>query len=118
MEYFIPVENLAFIKDLFGEGLPAVKKYERRLRAIIDKDVKLIWASDGDHELYDLAKDPQESRNAFDSAAYLDSRLSLMAKLAEWVERSDELSRPSEETREEALDEETLKGLRALGYLK
>ena len=117
-EYYVPVENLAFMKNLFGEDLPALKKYSRRLRAIIDKDIKLIWASDGEHELYDLAKDPWESWNAFDSTAYAESKTTLMAKLEEYVKEFEAMGQPREGIPEEALDEETLKELKALGYLK
>ena len=37
--------------------------YRRRLRALIGAPYKYIWASDGRHELFDLAADPLEKVN-------------------------------------------------------
>jgi arylsulfatase A-like enzyme len=37
--------------------------YQRQLTAYYHEDKKLIWASDGRHELYDLADDPLEGNN-------------------------------------------------------
>lgn len=34
--------------------------FERTLRALYEGDWKYVWASDGKHELYDLARDPRE----------------------------------------------------------
>lgn len=38
----------------------------RRLRTVIRDQMKLIWASDGRHELFDLEADPAEATNYFD----------------------------------------------------
>jgi hypothetical protein len=37
--------------------------FRRRLSALIDGSLKLLWGSDGRNGLYDLSRDPLETRN-------------------------------------------------------
>jgi arylsulfatase A-like enzyme len=39
--------------------------FDRALRCLRTRDTKLIWASDGNHALYDLHQDPYETVNRF-----------------------------------------------------
>ncbi len=49
--------------------------FQRRLRALIDARYKYIWASDGRHELFDLAADPLETRNLLASRSEVTNAL-------------------------------------------
>jgi arylsulfatase A-like enzyme len=40
--------------------------WKRQLRALVEGDDKLIWGSDGRHELFDLSVDPMEQRSLLD----------------------------------------------------
>lgn len=73
---------------------------------------KLVAARDGtSYELYDLAADPGETRNlAFDERRTL---ARLRGHLDEW----EAGLRPPPDVDAEAMDEETLEGLKALGYI-
>ncbi|MCH7812526.1 MAG: sulfatase [Planctomycetes bacterium] len=61
-EYPMPLKRpIDIIAALHPEWDPS--RWQRKLRAWYDQPYKYIWASDGQHELYDLAADPQELRN-------------------------------------------------------
>ena len=53
------------VLDAFQPDFPehGFQKYQRQLRAVTDGDLKYIWSSAGDHELFDLATDRTESSN-------------------------------------------------------
>lgn len=90
-----------------------VSRYDRALKMIRTNRYKYIWASDGNHELYDLQADPDEVRNVVverpDVAGDLDRRLT------EW-RNSFEEAIPLDEVPE--FDEAVKDRLRALGYLE
>jgi len=92
----------------------ALKKFERRLRSIQVGTEKLIWGSDGKHELYELGSDPGETRNLFElrpeRAAELEEQLDQIIH-----ERAREATEPRGSVAD--MDEETLSRLRALGYV-
>ena len=51
-----------------GHHRPArITWFLRRLKSIEDGGYKLIWASDGHHELYHVARDPREQANLIDT---------------------------------------------------
>jgi hypothetical protein len=76
-------------------------------------DYKYIWASDGDHELYDLHTDPDEKHNIFADQPSVATDLD--RHLTEW-RNSFRAATPSEPAPE--FDEEVKARLRALGYLE
>jgi len=117
-EYYLPVQALwTFGKRKDSEALSI---WKRRLRSIIYEDKKLILASDGKHEMYDLVTDPEELHNLIGLSEYstdfheLKSRLKLMVDTHQRKEKQEEGPVPSEE----ALDEATREALRNLGYLE
>lgn len=87
--------------------------YDRSLRMIRTPQHKLIWASDGRHELYDLQADPDETRNV------LDGRPELFARLAQQLEAwHAQLGRAPQTHAAPAFEPQVVERLRALGYLE
>lgn len=64
---------LNMIKDMYSGWDPA--PFRRNLTALYQGDHKLIWASDGRHELYDLAVDPAEEKDLSSQSADAFNRL-------------------------------------------
>jgi arylsulfatase A-like enzyme len=85
--------------------------YDRGLRVIREGDLKLIWSSRGDHELYDLARDPAESRNLM--AERRDEARGLEEALEEWAAATT----AGRAERAPDIDRETLERLSGLGYI-
>lgn len=92
----------------------AVAPFRRRIRAIQVGPDKLIWGSDGKHELYDMSRDPGEAEDLIDRAP--ERARDLEARLDEIVGRLERpITQPQEPLSE--MDEAALARLRALGYL-
>lgn len=85
--------------------------YPDREVAVFSGDLKLISRSNGEIELYDLAADPAENHNRYDSA---DPRAAeLLAALELWLR-----SNPLRVELRTQPDAKTLERLRALGYVR
>jgi arylsulfatase A-like enzyme len=117
----LPAERvrIAEYPSAFRDAFPAVRRafpdwdptpWERALRAIHEDPWKLIWGSDGRHELYDRERDPGESddlsASRADEVARLEKRLE--GKLSA-TPRQPQQTAP-------AVSEEHRKMLEALGY--
>jgi arylsulfatase A-like enzyme len=121
-EYYYPKQVLEGMdkKGLLkhdGENMP-IDKYKRRIKALINKDMKLIWGSDGKHELYDLRKDPEEKENLIASQEYSQSARELLDLLNTLVKKYDLKIQKAPPAKDEEIDEETIKRLKSLGYVK
>lgn len=90
-----------------------VSQYDRALKMIRTDRYKYIWASDNNHELYDLQKDPDEQHNIINQAPAIAADLD--RQLLNW-RNSFEAAAPVEEAPE--FDEAVKDRLRALGYLE
>jgi len=112
-EYYRPDTFLArFPRNPAVRGRLA--SFRRRIRSIQVGSDKLIWGSDGRHELYDVTRDPGELENlALERPEVVES---LAAQLEATVAR---LSRSTSDPRPglSRIDPETIENLRALGYL-
>lgn len=53
------------------------RRFQRVRQAVFDWPYKLIYSSDGKHELYDLAQDPREQNNLIDERPEVAARLSV-----------------------------------------
>ena len=125
-EYYYPHQALElFTPEERASHADVLAPYLRRLRSIERDGVRLIWSSNGEHELYDLNTDPGERRNLIGDPRYADRERDLHALLAEFIAREaaewpTDPAAPSE--RKEAplgdLDPEAAEHLRALGYLR
>lgn len=101
-----------------------VSPYLRRLRSINTGEWKLIWGSDGRHELYHVSEDPLEERDLADEEPKRVEALTqklllrfqdLSGKDLDWItDHPDERLAPSGF---ENVSDETRKELKALGYL-
>ena len=127
-EYYYPWEQIRFLHTLFPEDAPRLEAWQRRLRAITRGDMKLVWASDGRHELYDLARDPDEQNDLIQDPAHAATRDELLAALERFVaENGGDTEVPTWDPEhpdrspgarpEGDLDPETLRQLEELGYL-
>ncbi len=97
------------------------KRYYRDLKAIYGKvgtdSLKYIWSSDYKSELFDLRRDPQESRNL---AGQKGAAADLMhRKLENWKDsfKPFELTKEMDLTNGEGMDE-LIERLKSLGYVK
>ena len=125
-EYYFPAQALS----LFEPDAPVVHRdrlgpYLRRLRSIESDRLRLIWSSDGAHELYDLAVDPAETRNLTGDPRFAMRERGLRAGLEAFVAESGGPRPLPEGARRQGeprgafkdLDSESAEMLRELGYL-
>ena len=84
---------------------------DRALRCVRTPTTKLIWASDGQHALYDLRHDPHETHNLFPLEPKLAAEY--LAILDTWHPAVAATSG----TPPPPMDEDVRQRLRALGYL-
>jgi arylsulfatase A-like enzyme len=89
-------------------------RWRRTLRALVAGDRKLIWSSDGAHELYDFAGDRAESRNLFASEAERGARM--VGQLDGVVQAL--APRHAAPAGAQALSDEQRKRLESLGYIE
>jgi arylsulfatase A-like enzyme len=127
LEYYFPLLELRIVRDqLFrpggrpeiadlGEAVPEVEPFMRRLRAIRNGRLKLIWGSDGNVELYDIPADPEELTDLSGNADYAEELEQLKAQLSEQISGCIGQSR-TEQTIQ--LDEEQIRQLKSLGYIR
>ena len=99
------------VKDLFGTDWD--HRFDRVRRSLVRDSWKLIQSSDGQHELYDLAADPQEIRNLYQqepgvAAAMMATIEALVAQAGQG--RAAPAAAP--------LTEEEKRMLRELGYVE
>lgn len=127
-EYYYPrqvmnVLGATAIEQRMEEFLP----YMRRLRALQDGGMKLIWGSDGRHELYDIAKDPYEQRNLLldhPDDVRLHEMVDALLEIVDESQGTPALGEPPppfwkiEGMEGFAEDEAVLEKLRALGYVR
>jgi arylsulfatase A-like enzyme len=120
-EYYYPQQALQCFSKQDGQN-QGLDKFRRRLKAVISDKMKLIWGSDGVHELYDLARDPHEEEDLIDDVAYLKTKQEMLKLLEDKVNHYDQMgsvyfssSLPSPN---EGIDEETKDALKSLGYVR
>ncbi|MCP4589583.1 MAG: sulfatase [bacterium] len=88
------------------------RPWQRTLRALLSGDYKYIWASDGNHELYNVRQDPAELQNLAGRSAQAER---LAAELEAIVKTMNRPAGAAQPTR--PLSREELERLAALGYV-
>lgn len=113
-EYYRPLKYLKGFKEKF----PDLDRspWDRRIRSVRTDRHKLIWSSDGRHELYDMLEDPEEQH---DIAGQEPERTTKLAQHVEqWLlARSGGAGEPVLEPEPE-VSEAMKEELRALGYVE
>ncbi len=110
-----PVRDLAFFRPAELErSRDRIDPHRRVLRAVQHEGARLIWSSDGRHELFDLRSDPGETRNLYDPASPGPLARALLARIGESEAPAGDVEQASDP--DSHLDEETRDALRALGY--
>ena len=121
-EYYYPKQVLEGLDKkglLRHEGATTpIDRYKRRIKALINKDMKLIWGSDGNHELYDLRRDPGEKVNLIARQEYSKSAGELLGLLDGLVKKYDLKMQDAPPVKEEELDNATRQRLKSLGYVR
>jgi arylsulfatase A-like enzyme len=113
-DYAYPVQALERFPNT-PKARAKLQPFKRHIRSIQVEGDKLVWGSDGRHELYDLRRDPGEHENRITQVPELAEQL--RAYLEDWVQ---ELSDESTDATTDAppLDPDTLRALRSLGYIR
>jgi arylsulfatase A-like enzyme len=125
-EYYFPAQALRlFEPNALVVHRDRLGRYLRRLRSIESGGLRLIWSSDGAHELYDLVADPTETRNLAGDLRFAARERKLRAGLEAFVAQSGgprplpgrarRLGEPRGAFKD--LDSESAELLRELGYL-
>jgi arylsulfatase A-like enzyme len=116
-EYYRPGLLLEGTIELSEDEAARFEPFQRRMRTLERDGWKLHWGSDGRHELYHLAQDPEERFDRIDDPVAASVRGELLREIEALVTRYDRGRVDSGEARTE-LDAETRKELEALGYLE
>ena len=95
-----------------------LSRFDRRLLSVRTRDRKFIHSSGGDHECYDLAKDPDEMHNLYPDNNFSD----LMEKGSKYYARMNNFYRSHREKIDGAvddgnIDESMVEQLKSLGYM-
>jgi arylsulfatase A-like enzyme len=123
-EYYFPNQALStFDTEMLQGSRAKLTPYLRRLRALRTESWKLIWASDGRHELYAITEDPQETANRSEHEAprvvLMEQRLEeLLTTLKRAPFRFVDEPPPPEIAGFEDANEEMIERLRSLGYVR
>ena len=111
-EYLNPVPPIKRMKEICTNPDFDVEKYDRTLRAVYDKDFKLIRGSDGTRELYDVKSDPDERKDLTEEKPQIAARLD--DELTSWVQ---EYETPNNINSETGIGKYVEDQLQELGYL-
>ncbi len=80
--------------------------------------MKLIWGSDGNHELYNLSQDPGERENLVAHKEYAETLHGLLELVDILVKEYDLKRQKATPVKKEELDKATLERIKSLGYIQ
>lgn len=92
-----------------------IERLKKYLRAVRWKQYKLIWSTNGEHQVFNLDNDPYELNNIYNPSDNLAQ--SLFVKMEEWL-GSYQLFEPLEDQAADIDDPAMIERLRELGYLE
>jgi len=116
-EYYYPKQAVSCFPDEEKNNI-RLERFKRRIKVVVDGRFKLIWGSDGVHELYDLEKDSKEDINLINDENFKKQEQVLMEELEKFVKNYHINRAKSPGDSLKKMDPKTLKALRALGYIK
>jgi len=126
-EYYYPAQVLGlFSPEVRARESARLAPHLRRQRAVQAFGYRLLWSSDGRHELYHVARDPGETRNllaaeSLDPGAQEFLRL-LEEELSAYAPPADRGPGPTPPAAgsplSHELDAESIEALRAVGYIE
>ncbi len=115
VEYYYPEQVLSTFDD--QERLnPNLEKFKRIQRAVIRSDWKLLFRSDGDHELYHLKNDPDESENLINHSRFSNQKKQLIRNLEKLKALYEKNAVAEPGVADSELDSATKERLKILGY--
>ena len=96
-----------------------LSRFDRRLLSVRAQDRKFIYSSRGDHECYDLAKDPNETDNLY---AVEDRFADLMEKATRYYAKMDAFYKSCRhkidgDVDDTSIDDSMIEQLKSLGYM-
>jgi arylsulfatase A-like enzyme len=113
-EYYRPEQYLSYFpEEALKSGV--TKRFERRIRAIRVGDDKLVWGSDGRHELFDLKADPKEDHNR---SAEAPETVAALEKSLDAILAHHRNPRPPQRAPDRTPDPAEEERLRELGYIQ
>jgi len=116
-EYYYPEQTLQCFKEEDRKN-KNIQKFKRQMKTIIYDNKKLIWGSDGAHELYDLAQDPHEKNNLYSQIDYYEMGQNMIKRLESTVHKySGHLNLSSSPSSNTIIDKKTQERLKSLGYV-
>jgi arylsulfatase A-like enzyme len=111
-EYLAPMPSMETMHLKYPNA--DLRRFDRSLRALrTADDEKFIWDSKGEHHLYDLRADPEETRNL--ALERPDRAAELAGSLARWVQQHGESADAPPPTA--PIEDEVRRQLEAMGYL-
>lgn len=113
-EYYFPKQFIAYFPEEARNG-PVLAPYLRLIRSLRVGSHKLIWGSDGKHELYNVVEDPAETRDLLEVEPEL--AVTLAARLEALVKEHERAAGGSSAPTGE-VDPEVEQSLRELGYVR
>ncbi len=99
-------------------GIDDKERWLRTFRSVVDGDWKFIEASDGAHELYDLATDPKERLSLYPDEP--ERSAAMLAQVRAWADATPDYD-PTQRTQGDKLpefNEDAKRMLEQLGYLQ
>ena len=126
-EYYYPEQVLGgFTREQRTQFRDEMLPYLRRMRSVEYDGLRLVWSSNGTHQLFDVARDPQERNDLFGDPAYAKRSAALQMQLDGYVKAGGgdppmPVDTPGSSDEPGAfgdLDEETEERLRELGYVR
>jgi arylsulfatase A-like enzyme len=106
-----PHDGRVYMGEIFQDPNTRVRRFQRDLKSRRDHSSKLLWASNHQHEFFDLLSDPAENHNLYQQSQQQFSLIAseLFAYL-KTLPKKDRRTKPK-------IDEESLESLKATGYL-
>ena len=121
-EYYYPNQVLESLSNYFSHikdvtNHPNLEKYKKRTRAIISDNIKFIWNSNKDNELFDLKLDPKEENNLIKNKKYKKILLNMKRKYIYALRKYQRDSIKLKNNERNKIDKKTKDALKTLGYM-